>query len=154
MGRIGSPMQLGQIIAADPTSRRWIRLACRLSFIAEAFTLALMARLSPTISVAQDLPIVIANSRSPRSLISICSCRACPTDAISKTTKTLTYWPGLTIAERRVKTSWRTIVVALETEVGSLGFKTPDAFASFGFLKPYEDALDGSWVGACFLRKG
>jgi hypothetical protein len=36
-----------------------------------------------------------------------------------------------------------------------LGFKTPDAFASFAFLKPYEDALDAiicSWVGACFFE--
>jgi predicted RNase H-like nuclease len=74
-----------------------------------------------------------------------------------KTTKTLTYWPGLTVAERgqRLRTSWQEIKTVLEMEVGPLGFDLPSTFTSFASLKPYEDMLDAvicGWIGARFTE--
>jgi predicted RNase H-like nuclease len=72
-----------------------------------------------------------------------------------KVTKTLRYWPALHAQERRacLRSSWQSIRVALEGEIGGLGFEPPVNFDSFAELKPYEDAMDAlicCWVGACF----
>jgi predicted RNase H-like nuclease len=74
-----------------------------------------------------------------------------------KASKTLTYWPGRAISDRLelLLNSWHEIVVALQWEVGHLGFEPPKSFASFASLKPYEDMLDAiicCWIGACFFE--
>jgi hypothetical protein len=72
-----------------------------------------------------------------------------------KVSKTLTYWPGRSKSDRLklLLNSWHEIIVALQGEVGYLGFEPPRSFTSFASLKPYEDMLDAiicCWIGACF----
>jgi predicted RNase H-like nuclease len=108
-------------------------------------------------------PIATADSRSPRCLIEVYPLAALvrlmrlTKRPAYKATKTLSYWPGQSVAARgeRLRASWQEIKTALEPEVGPLGFEPPSTFASFAALKPYEDVLDAiicCWIGMRFAE--
>lgn len=71
-----------------------------------------------------------------------------------KAGRTRSYWPGLPIAERRVRLleTWRVITRKLEERIAGvlLALPLPDASARGAALKAYEDQLDAvvcAWVG-------
>ena len=76
-----------------------------------------------------------------------------------KVDKSLTYWPGTTVWERKASliSQFRRIRTALSTEIDGITLELPDAasIATLSGLKPYEDALDAlvcAWVGAKYLE--
>jgi len=74
-----------------------------------------------------------------------------------KTSRTRSYWPELSLAERRLKLleEWQRILAALRKNISRIPLDLPDsATLTLSALKRYEDALDAlvcCWIGGEYL---